>query len=111
MGSKIALLERMLARLTPQLDPTADYAWTGNFGASKTGAPSIGPAPRMPNCYAVMGYGGDGIAFSLMAAQMLRGMIAGDGDPERICFLSRGSFEARNDGLPGRDISSGSQLS
>ena len=29
-----------------------------------------------------MGYGGNGITFSMMAAQMLRGLICGDGDPD-----------------------------
>jgi glycine/D-amino acid oxidase-like deaminating enzyme len=86
MEKKIATIERKLAKLMPQLDPTADYAWTGNFGASKTGTPSIGRVPRMPNCFAVMGYGGNGITFSMMAAQMLRGMIAGDGDPDADLF-------------------------
>lgn len=36
----------------------------------------------MPNCYAAMGYGGNGITFSMMAAQMLRGLITGTGDPD-----------------------------
>jgi len=36
----------------------------------------------MPQCYAAMGYGGNGITFSMMAAQMLRGMITGEGDPD-----------------------------
>ncbi len=40
----------------------------------------------MPNCYAVLGYGGNGITFSMMAAQILRGMICGSGDPDSDLF-------------------------
>ena len=36
----------------------------------------------MPRCYAALGYGGNGITFSMMAAQMLRGMVLGRGDPD-----------------------------
>jgi glycine/D-amino acid oxidase-like deaminating enzyme len=86
MDKKIAAIQKKLAKLMPQLDVTAEFAWCGNFGASDTGTPSIGPVPRMPHCYAVMGYGGNGITFSMMAAQMLRGMIAGDGDPDADLF-------------------------
>jgi glycine/D-amino acid oxidase-like deaminating enzyme len=86
MDSKIASIEAKLARLLPRVDPGADFAWCGSFGGSKTGTPSIGPVPGMPNCYAVLGYGGNGITFSMMAAQILRGMIAGNGDPDSDLF-------------------------
>lgn len=46
------------------------------------GTPTTGRIPKMPNCYAAMGYGGNGITFSMMAAQMLRGLICGYGDPD-----------------------------
>ena len=36
----------------------------------------------MPNCYVAMGYGGNGITFAMIAAQMLRGLITGAGDPD-----------------------------
>ena len=36
----------------------------------------------MKHCYAVLGYGGNGITLSMMAAQILRGHICGDGDAD-----------------------------
>ena len=60
--------------------------WCGNFGTSTTGTPSIGPVPGMKHCYAVLGYGGNGITFSMMAAQILRGHICGDGDADADLF-------------------------
>jgi len=44
--------------------------------------PTIRPIPRYPRCYAVLGYRGNGIVFSMMAAQMLRGSIIGIGAPD-----------------------------
>lgn len=79
---KTARLVEKLGNLLPMVDATADFSWSGSFGDSKTGTPTIGPVPKMPNCYAAMGYGGNGITFSMMAGQMLRGMITGTGDPD-----------------------------
>lgn len=86
MAEKTRLLEARLADLFPALDPSADYSWCGTFGLSELGLPSIGAVPGMPNCYAVLGYGGNGITFSALAAQLLRNQIAGGGDPDADLF-------------------------
>lgn len=89
--AKTARLVEKLGKLLPMIDATADFSWSGSFGDSKTGTPTIGPVPKMPNCYAAMGYGGNGITFSMIAAQMLRGMItgAGDADSDLVSFTRR----------------------
>jgi glycine/D-amino acid oxidase-like deaminating enzyme len=79
-GEKTARLAEKLGALLPMINANADYSWSGSFGDSATGTPTIGPVPHMPNCYAAMGYGGNGITFSMMAGQMLRGLITGVGD-------------------------------
>ena len=40
----------------------------------------------MDRCYAVLGYGGNGITFSMVAAQLIRGLINGTGDPDEDLF-------------------------
>jgi glycine/D-amino acid oxidase-like deaminating enzyme len=82
IAEKTRILSRKLGALLPGIDPTPVHAWAGSFGNSPLGTPTIGRVPRMANCYAAMGYGGNGITFSMMAAQMLRGLITGDGDPD-----------------------------
>ncbi|APR53860.1 NAD(P)/FAD-dependent oxidoreductase [Sphingomonas koreensis] len=82
LPDKTATLSRKLAALLPGVDATPAHSWTGSFGDSPVGTPTIGRVPGMPNCYAAMGYGGNGITFSMMAAQMLRGLICGYGDPD-----------------------------
>ena len=59
---------------------------------SSTGTPSIGSVPGLAGCYAALGYGGNGITFSMMAAQILRGMIAGNGDPDSDLFSFSRTF-------------------
>jgi glycine/D-amino acid oxidase-like deaminating enzyme len=68
----------------PGIWPSADctYAWCGSFGSSATGTPSIGAVPGMARCFAVLGFGGNGITFSAMASQM----ILGCPDPDRDLF-------------------------
>lgn len=82
IAAKTEVLTRKLRALLPMIDPTPVFSWAGSFGNSPVGTPTIGRVPKMPNCYAAMGYGGNGITFSMMAAQMLRGLITGTGDPD-----------------------------
>jgi glycine/D-amino acid oxidase-like deaminating enzyme len=82
LDRKTASIERKLKAMFPKLDTRAEFAWCGSFGSSPTGMPTIGSIPGLPNCYVAMGYGGNGITFSMMAAQMLRGLITGVGDPD-----------------------------
>jgi len=92
LPDKTATLSRKLAALLPGVDATPAYSWTGSFGDSPAGTPTIGRIPGMPNCYAAMGYGGNGITFSMMAAQMLRGLICGYGDPDADLVSFHRSF-------------------
>ncbi|WP_295133318.1 FAD-binding oxidoreductase [uncultured Reyranella sp.] len=89
---KIAALQKKLVRLLPRVRPEADYAWTGSFGTSPTGSPSIGAVPGMKNCFAALGYGGNGITFSMLSAQILSAAIAGSDDPDGDLFSFRRNF-------------------
>ena len=43
---KTATLQRKLGRLIRGADTTVEFAWTGSFGTSDTGLPTIGQIPR-----------------------------------------------------------------
>jgi glycine/D-amino acid oxidase-like deaminating enzyme len=86
LPAKIEAIRSKLSKLLPTLDTRPAYMWCGNFGASKTGTPSIGRVPGMANCHAVLGYGGNGITFSMMAAQMLTTLLTGGTDPDADLF-------------------------
>jgi glycine/D-amino acid oxidase-like deaminating enzyme len=80
MGRKIKILRRKLGRLMPQLNTTVEFAWTGLFGQSTTGLPTIGRIPTLPNCWIALGYGGNGITYSRIAADVIAGALAGQPD-------------------------------
>jgi glycine/D-amino acid oxidase-like deaminating enzyme len=83
---KIAAIAKKAKRIFPNIDFTPDYAWTGSFGESPTGLPAIGPIPEMPRCYAVLGFGGNGITFSMLAAQLISRHMQGINDPDTEIF-------------------------
>jgi glycine/D-amino acid oxidase-like deaminating enzyme len=83
---KTGRIERKLHRLLPNLDSRAAMAWTGSFGGSENGMPTIGEIPGYRRCYAVMGYGGNGITFSMLAAQLLTSAVLGRKNPEAPLF-------------------------
>jgi len=83
---KIAALRRKLRRLLPQLNTKPAFAWSSRFGSSSTGAPTIGPLPSRPGCYAVLAWGGNGITFSMLAAQLLRAELSGHADADAGLF-------------------------
>jgi glycine/D-amino acid oxidase-like deaminating enzyme len=89
LAAKARTLEKKLAKLLPKVDSRAQFAWTASFGQSDTGLPSIGRIPGYPRCYAVLGYGGNGITFSMLAAQLISASIGKRRDPDAGLFAFR----------------------
>lgn len=83
---KTPSLEKKLHRLFPNIDSRAVLAWSGSFGASPNGMPTIGAIPGYPRCYAVMGYGGNGITFSMLATRLITAAVLGKKLPETALF-------------------------
>jgi glycine/D-amino acid oxidase-like deaminating enzyme len=88
--AKIAAIAQKAKRLFPRIDFKPDYAWAGSFGESPTGLPAIGPIRELPRCYAVLGFGGNGITFSMLAAQLVSRHIQGIVDPDAGIFRLSG---------------------
>ena len=72
--------------------PEPDYSWAAPFGTTRTGLPLIGRVPGLGNVFAVMGFGGNGITFSQIAAEIVSADIAGhsDADADLFAFRTRG---------------------
>lgn len=79
---KTRTLQRKLRKLLPGISTTIDFAWTGSFGQSPTGLPTIGAIPRMAHCFAALGYGGNGITYSRIAADIIAGALTGNPDAD-----------------------------
>ncbi|UXS04639.1 NAD(P)/FAD-dependent oxidoreductase [Agrobacterium tumefaciens] len=62
------------------------YRWAAAFGSTTTGLPLIGNVPGHANVYSVMGFGGNGITFSQIAADIVAAAINGVKDPDSHLF-------------------------
>ncbi len=49
----------------------------------------IGEVPGCPNVFAAMGYGGNGITFSKIAADIISAQLMGHDDPDTPLFAFR----------------------
>lgn len=88
---KRATIARKVRALLPELgDVTPSHIWAGAFGESPTGLPLIGAVPGLPRCYAVAGFGGNGITHSVIASEVVSHAIHGQRDVDGDLFrLSR----------------------
>lgn len=64
-------------KLFPGIPFVPEFSWTGTFGATKDGLPYIGKYKKLPNSYFALGFGGNGITFSLIAAEIISKIIKG----------------------------------
>jgi len=78
---KIATLRQRLAALWPRAAREIDFGWSGAFDVTDDGLPLIGPVPGATNIHAAYGYGGNGITFSFLAAQLIGLSLAGGNSP------------------------------
>jgi glycine/D-amino acid oxidase-like deaminating enzyme len=79
---KAETIAEKLRDLIPGLEFEVDYTWAGAFGESVTGLPSIGSIEGMDHCWAVLGFGGNGITYSVIASQIVATEIRGGSDPD-----------------------------
>lgn len=86
MKRKTKQLANDVNKLFPHLKFTPEFAWTGTFGSTKDGLPYIGQYERLPNSYFALGFGGNGITFSLIAAEILTDLILGKDNKDLELF-------------------------
>lgn len=77
LPEKAAKLEKTLERILPGHDLRTDFVWAGTFGETKDGLPYIGPHPNFPSTYFVLGFGGNGITFSVVGMKLISEMLRG----------------------------------
>lgn len=85
---KCETITEKLRSLLPEIEFEVDYAWAGAFGESATGLPQIGPVEGMDHVHAVMGFGGNGITYSVIASQIIGKVVRGGADPDGDLYRS-----------------------
>lgn len=61
---------KTLRKIKPDYDFYTDFVWAGTFGETKDGLPYIGEHEKFKNSYFVLGFGGNGITFSVTGMEM-----------------------------------------
>jgi glycine/D-amino acid oxidase-like deaminating enzyme len=75
---RVNLVRRHFEKLWPALAAIDDeFAWEGLFAATPDGLPYIGEHPDYPRHLFALGYGGNGMTFGFLAAQLLLGQKSG----------------------------------
>lgn len=54
-----------------------DFSWAGKFGSTKDGLPYIGSSPEYKDALFALGFGGNGIIFSVQAMGIITDQLAG----------------------------------
>jgi glycine/D-amino acid oxidase-like deaminating enzyme len=85
ISRKRTALEQDFKTLFPHIPFVTDFAWAGTFGETEDGLPYIGSYQQPAMLYA-MGYGGNGITFSMAAAEILRDVIRGKKNADARLF-------------------------
>ncbi len=74
---KSVKLVKKLEKILPGINFIADFNWGGTFGTTKDGLPYIGASPEYKNAIFVLGFGGNGITFSVQAMGIVPVLLEG----------------------------------
>ncbi|MCW8981863.1 MAG: FAD-binding oxidoreductase [Altibacter sp.] len=71
LSKKEKQLIKMFQKTFPSIPFIKDYSWAGTFGETKDGLPYMGKPDADKNEHYILGYGGNGITFSIMGRDMI----------------------------------------
>jgi glycine/D-amino acid oxidase-like deaminating enzyme len=74
---KTFMLQQAFLKKMPHIPLKPDFSWAGAFASTKDGLPYIGGITEHPNTYFALGFGGNGITFSVIAAEIIHDLILG----------------------------------
>src|SRR5690554_7996777 len=81
IAKKEQRLIKSFNKINPNNEFYSDFAWAGAFGETKDGLPYIGSHKNFKNSYFVLGFGGNGITFSVTGMEMVSDWLKGKKHP------------------------------
>jgi glycine/D-amino acid oxidase-like deaminating enzyme len=84
--AKAARLISKVRKLLHKPDLELDYAWGGAFAESPNSLPVFKPVDGVPGAFVVLGSGGNGITFAMLAASIVQSWLAGRTDRDAHLF-------------------------
>jgi glycine/D-amino acid oxidase-like deaminating enzyme len=83
-------LEERLMKMLPTLRTETAFVWAGTFAETPDGLPCIGRVEKYPGILFALGYGGNGITFSVIASEILSDLCLGlDSESADLFAMSR----------------------
>lgn len=96
MNTSKSVLQQKTKRILKKLEAatglkvgSAEYRWAAPFSVTRDGLPIIDRVKDYDRVFAVMGFGGNGITFSVIAAQIVAAALTGKDDPDAGLFRLR----------------------
>ena len=86
IAAKTKKLTKDFRKVFPHINLLPEFSWTGTFGSTKDGLPFIGSYKNLANSYFALGFGGNGITFSLIAAEIIADLITGKKNDNATIF-------------------------
>ncbi|HEY2379207.1 MAG TPA: FAD-dependent oxidoreductase [Gemmatimonadaceae bacterium] len=88
LAAKTAKLAARFRALFPDVELEVGFSWAGTFGETRDGLAYIGTHPDWPSSYFALGYGGNGITYGIIAAEIIRDALTGQANDqaELFCF-------------------------
>jgi glycine/D-amino acid oxidase-like deaminating enzyme len=98
LTAKTRALARRFKQFFPRNPIDVHTSWAGTFAATPDGLPYIGQHPERNQMWFALGYGGNGITFSAIAAELIRDGILGrkNADHELFALARRPGIGARS---------------
>jgi glycine/D-amino acid oxidase-like deaminating enzyme len=86
INRKTEMLKKAFLKKMPHIPLVPDFSWAGAFASTKDGLPYIGSIAERPNTFFALGFGGNGITFSIIAAEIIHDLVLGKKNADADIF-------------------------
>jgi glycine/D-amino acid oxidase-like deaminating enzyme len=86
LEDKVCALMKKFRKLVPELKLEPAFAWAGTFASTHDSLGYIGELPGRPGQFFALGFGGNGITFSMVAADVMTALCRGRVHPAAELF-------------------------
>ncbi len=97
LEAKTARLLTRVQGMFPALDIEPAFSWAGTFATTADGLPYVGQLPQFPQTWFALGYGGNGITFSVIASRLIADALRGQPNPDAHLFAFDRCGQSRPD--------------
>lgn len=86
IGTKAGTIQAKLAAMIAEREVPVECAWAAAFGSSPDGLPAIGQVDGDSRIWLASGFGGNGVTFAALGAEIIGAALDGQPDADADCF-------------------------